>query len=66
MAKQRVQRLPVVDESGALKGIISIDDVLVRTDAAFKDDTIRTLKLICERLSRGTQPEALQSKPATA
>jgi CBS domain-containing protein len=64
MAKEQVQRLPVVDASGALKGIISIDDVLVRTDGVFKDDTIRTLKAISERLSRSTQP--LQSRPATA
>jgi CBS domain-containing protein len=49
IAKQRVRRLPVVDASGVLKGIISIDDVLSRTDAVFKDDTIRMLKHICER-----------------
>jgi CBS domain-containing protein len=66
MAKQQIQRLPVVDASGALKGILSIDDVLLHTDAVFKDDTIRTLKLICERLSRSTQQEAVQGKPATA
>ena len=66
MAKHRVQRLPVVDISGVLKGILSIDDVLLRTDSAYKEDTIRTLKVIGERLSRKGENRKLQAKPATA
>ncbi len=65
MAQQRVHRLLVVDESGALRGILSIDDVVLQagpetTSAFFKDHVIRTLKSICER----QQPA--QSKQAVA
>ena len=52
MAQQRVHRLPVVDKSGELKGILSMNDVVLQakseTDGIFKDDVIRTLKAICE------------------
>jgi CBS domain-containing protein len=64
MAQQRVHRLPVVDKSGALEGILSMNDIVLRakpgTDGVFKDDVIRTLKSICEH----RQPA--QSKQATA
>jgi CBS domain-containing protein len=52
MAQQQVHRLPVLDKSGTLKGILSMDDVIVRgkieTDGAIKDDVIRALRAICE------------------
>lgn len=64
MAHQRVHRLPVVDPSGELKGILSINDLVLRvkpdSNGVFKDDAIRTLKAICEH-----RPSA-QSKQATA
>lgn len=64
MAEQRVHRLPVVDESGELKGILSLNDVVLQakpeTNGVFKDDLIRTLKAICEH----RQPA--QSKQAVA
>ena len=64
MAKQRVYRLPVLDNSGALRGILSMDDVILQakseTDGIFKDDVIRTLKAICEHR------QAAQSKQAVA
>ena len=49
MAKQRVHRLPVVDEAGALQGILSMDDVILRTDAAFNDDAVWALEAIVGR-----------------
>jgi len=48
MAKQRVCRLPVVDELGGLQGILSVDDVLARTDGAVKDDAVQALEAISE------------------
>jgi signal-transduction protein with cAMP-binding, CBS, and nucleotidyltransferase domain len=64
MAHQQVHRLPVVDQSGELKGILSINDLVLRvkpdSNGVFKDDAIRTLKAICEHRS------SAQSKQATA
>ena len=64
MAQQRIHRLPVVDKSGTLKGILSMNDVILQakseTDGVFKDDVIRALKAICEH----RQP--IKSKQAIA
>ena len=64
MAHQRVHRLPVVDQSGELKGILSINDVVLQdkseANGAFRDEVIRTLKAICEH----QRPD--QSKQAVA
>src|SRR5262252_1775560 len=46
MARQRVHRLPVVDEAGALQGILSMDDLILRTDVAFNDDAVWALEAI--------------------
>jgi CBS domain-containing protein len=52
MAEHGVYRLPVVDESGALRGVLSMDDVVLQLhpehDDAFNGDVIRTLKAIIE------------------
>jgi len=55
MGAQKVRRLPVIDKRGTLKGILSIDDVVlhaVKTPAGFSDityeDVVTTLKAICE------------------
>jgi len=66
MAKEHIHRLLVTDESGALKGILSMDDVVLRTDSVFKDDVIRTLKAICDRPPRKTQQELGQTEPTAA
>ena len=56
MGAQKVRRLPVIDKRGTLKGILSIDDVVlhaVKTPARFSDltyeDVVTTLKAICEK-----------------
>jgi CBS domain-containing protein len=59
MAKEKIRRLLVVDEAGILKGILSIDDVLARTDSVLKDDTMRTLKAISQNQTKSAKPEHL-------
>jgi len=54
MAEAKVRRLPVVDAEGRLEGILSIDDLVERTDlkagpkgsALTSEDIINTLKKV--------------------
>ena len=66
MAQQQLHRLPVVDETGTLRGVLSINDLARKagTDGLSRDDVALTLKAICahpsgskavERQSRKTQ-----------
>jgi CBS domain-containing protein len=63
MAQQQVHRLPVVDESGELKGILSMSDVVLQakseTNGVFKDDVIRTLMAICEHRQPAQSNQAI-------
>jgi CBS domain-containing protein len=55
MSEHHIHRLPVVDHSGSLQGILSIDDVIARAKSGVGkkvpepnyDDTMQTLKSIC-------------------
>jgi len=56
MSFQQVRRLPVINDSGRLEGIISIEDIIARADRGRRgiqtpelsyDDTMTTLKAIC-------------------
>ncbi len=48
MAQRQLHRLPVVDNDGSLKGILSIDDIVLQADSnEIKDDLLNTLKAIC-------------------
>ena len=64
MAQQQVHRLLVVDKSGSLKGILSMNDVILQakpeTDGVLRDEVIQTLKALCEHR------EPPQSKQAGA
>jgi CBS-domain-containing membrane protein len=54
MRHHRIRRLPVVDRDGRLQGILSIDDVVLRSEEAMETthstvsfgDAVRTLKAI--------------------
>jgi CBS domain-containing protein len=51
MAQWQVRRLPVVDQSGALQGILSMDDAVMRAEAngLSNQDVVGTLKAIWGR-----------------
>jgi len=53
MRAQQVRRLPVVDDTGALAGILSLDDLVLlagdkATDSLTYTDVVDTMKSICE------------------
>ena len=56
MARRRVRRLPAVDAHGALEGIVSVDDIVLRAEepdpsreapAISNRDVVTTLRAIC-------------------
>ena len=52
MAKHRVRRLPVLNKSGHLEGVLSIDDIIQspsRRDAPTAEDSVAALKAIYAR-----------------
>lgn len=65
MRKGRVRRLPVIDDQGELKGIVSINDIALHAqhvDTAKKtalayEDVVNTFKAICEHhLPKAAEP----------
>ncbi|MGD0668586.1 MAG: CBS domain-containing protein [Bryobacteraceae bacterium] len=51
MGQRKLQRLVAVDKDGRLKGILSIDDLVLQAGAGglSNEDVIRTMKAVCER-----------------
>ena len=71
MAKRKLHRLPVVDKSGILKGIVSMNDIVLRAEGEAAgltgDDVIRTMKAICEHQQRQDPGEPKPTaRPAVA
>jgi CBS domain-containing protein len=52
MRRERIRRLPVLTDDGVLKGILSINDVVLHAQKDNKeldyDDVVNTFKAICE------------------
>lgn len=52
MRKDKVRRLPVLSDDGVLKGILSLNDVVIHAQKGIKDpdydEVVSTLKAICE------------------
>lgn len=48
MKAQKVRRLPVVDLEGRLKGILSLNDVVIHAGAAPPNEIVNTLTSICQ------------------
>jgi len=73
MGQHRIRRLPVVDEGGALKGILSLNDLVLRAEDRRGDGTasvpaekvVRTLKSICEH-REGEVPARSKEMPRRA
>jgi CBS domain-containing protein len=65
MAKQQVNRLPVVDDNGALAGILSLNDVVLHAEhrkngvGVSYEDVVNALRAVCRHGHRKTaQSEA--------
>jgi CBS domain-containing protein len=66
MQEGRIRRLPVIDENGALRGVLSLNDIVLSAKSEKKADVtyadvITTFKAICGHIN---QP--VQQKTATA
>lgn len=63
MRKNRVRRLPVIDDSGTLRGILSLDDValLARKDGAGKVPTFEDVGLTLQAISGRTAPTIISA-----
>ncbi|HYL73474.1 MAG TPA: CBS domain-containing protein [Bryobacteraceae bacterium] len=52
MSAQKVRRLPVIDNKGALQGILCLDDIVLFAEEKAADltyfDVVQTMKSICE------------------
>ena len=71
MARRRVRRLPVLDDQGALRGILTMDDLILRAEESDRQglsvpvscrDVVQTLQQICG--SRRMRPEAAAAPPS--
>ena len=49
MAQKQVHRLPVVDRSGALKGLLSMDDIVVNAQSdSLSREILTTMRAVCD------------------
>ena len=68
MAQRQLRRLPVVDSSGALMGMLSLSDIVLRADDDLSLDVLNAMRAVLDRRDRrrAAQRESFWSGQATA
>ena len=68
MAQRQLRRLPVVDQSGALVGIVSLGDIALRAHDDLSMDVLNSIRAVCDRRNRSkaAQRESFWSGQASA
>jgi CBS domain-containing protein len=68
MGQRQLRRLPVVDETGALRGVVSLSDIALRTTDDLSMDLLNTERAIYDRRDRrkAAQREAFWSERGAA
>lgn len=68
MAQRQLRRLPVVDEAGAIKGVLSLSDIALRTADDLSMDVLNAVRAIYDRRDRrkAARREAFWSEQAAA
>jgi len=68
MAQRQLRRLPVVDEAGNLRGILSLADIALRMDDEHSMDVLNVVRAVCDRRNRrkAAQREAFWSDQGAA
>ena len=68
MAQRQLRRLPVVDETGALKGVLSLSDIALRSGDDLSMEVLNAARAIYDRRDRrkAVQREAFWSGQAAA
>jgi CBS domain-containing protein len=68
MAQRQLHRLPVVDDVGALKGILSLGDIALRGDDELSMDVLNAMRAVCDRRDhrKAARRESFWSEQAAA